>query len=262
MQGTAAEAEHDRMHHIMVKNKAVGDFSPPPGTWCINQIVVHNLPSSISNVVHSLYPQHLILDDRSILLIHLYRKVRDYETMIHYSVWSLQYSFRNSFAEMNTEYWILNNEGYKAKILPNVIDRIFALVRPTGFPACGRAGSRGKRAPGTFSNTAPFESLWSNAKSRHPWGGIGILSMGYGKDGSAVLIDGFELTENKWNISQTLDVISFADANCDIFVFRRMRYDINPPMPAGISLAVDEFHTQSVYRKSTQWIYIVEKTSS
>ena len=46
----------------MVKNRAVGDFSLPPGTLCINQIVVHNLHSSIPNVVHSLYPQHLILD--------------------------------------------------------------------------------------------------------------------------------------------------------------------------------------------------------
>ena len=62
MQGTPAKAEHDRMHHIMVKNRAVGDFSLPPGTLCINQIVVHNLHSSIPNVVHSLYPQHLILD--------------------------------------------------------------------------------------------------------------------------------------------------------------------------------------------------------
>ena len=61
MQGTPAKAEHDRMHHIMVKNRAVGDFSLPPGTLCINQIVVHNLHSSIPNVVHSLYPQHLIL---------------------------------------------------------------------------------------------------------------------------------------------------------------------------------------------------------
>ena len=39
----------------------MGDFSLPPGTLCINQIVVHNLHSSIPNVVHSLYPQHLIL---------------------------------------------------------------------------------------------------------------------------------------------------------------------------------------------------------
>ena len=45
----------------MVKNRAVGDFSLPPGTLCINQIVVHNLHSSIPNVVHPLYPQHLIL---------------------------------------------------------------------------------------------------------------------------------------------------------------------------------------------------------
>lgn len=43
MQGTPAKAEHDRMHHIMVKNRAVGDFSLPTGTLCINQIVVHNL---------------------------------------------------------------------------------------------------------------------------------------------------------------------------------------------------------------------------
>ena len=43
MQGTPAKAEHDRMRHIMVKNRAVGDFSLPPGTLCINQIVVHNL---------------------------------------------------------------------------------------------------------------------------------------------------------------------------------------------------------------------------
>ena len=40
----------------------MGDFSLSPGTLCINQIVVHNLHSSIPNVVHSLYPQHLILD--------------------------------------------------------------------------------------------------------------------------------------------------------------------------------------------------------
>ena len=33
------------------------------------------------------------------------------------------------------------------------------LAHMTGFPACGRAGSRGKRATGTFSDTAPFESL-------------------------------------------------------------------------------------------------------
>ena len=47
---------------ILWKNRAVGDFSLPPGTLCINRIVVHNLHSSIPNVVHSLYPQHLILD--------------------------------------------------------------------------------------------------------------------------------------------------------------------------------------------------------
>ena len=39
----------------------------------------------------------------------------------------------------------------------------------------------------------------------------------------------------------------------------RMRYDINPPMPAGISLAAGEYRARSVYRKSTKWIYIVEK---
>ena len=61
MQGTPAKAEHDRMHHIMVKNWAVGDFSLPPGTLCINQIVVHNLHSSNPIVVHPLYPLHLIL---------------------------------------------------------------------------------------------------------------------------------------------------------------------------------------------------------
>ena len=38
-----------------------------------------------------------------------------------------------------------------------------------------------------------------------------------------------------------------------------MRYDINPPTPAGISLAAGEYRTRSVYRKSTQWIYIAEK---
>ena len=38
-----------------------------------------------------------------------------------------------------------------------------------------------------------------------------------------------------------------------------MRYDINPPTPAGISLAAGEYRTRSVYRKSTQWIYIAKK---
>ena len=38
-----------------------------------------------------------------------------------------------------------------------------------------------------------------------------------------------------------------------------MRYDINPPTPAGISLAAGEYRTRSVYRKSTQWIYIAQK---
>ncbi|MBP5656907.1 MAG: hypothetical protein J6X52_00070, partial [Clostridia bacterium] len=33
----------------------------------------------------------------------------------------------------------------------------------------------------------------------------------------------------------------------------------NPPMPAGISLAAGEYRARSVYRKSTKWIYIVEK---
>ena len=37
-----------------------------------------------------------------------------------------------------------------------------------------------------------------------------------------------------------------ACARCDIFGLRRMRYDINPHMPAGISLAAGEYH------KSTQ----------
>ena len=41
-----------------------------------------------------------------------------------------------------------------------------------------------------------------------------------------------------------------------------MIYGINPPTPAGISLATGEYHALKVYRKSTQWIYIVEKPSS
>gem|GEM_PF-5621428 len=55
MQGTPAKAEHDRMHHIMVKNWAMGDFSLPPGTLCINQIVVHNLHTlfSTEDCVHT-----------------------------------------------------------------------------------------------------------------------------------------------------------------------------------------------------------------
>ena len=65
MQGTPAKAEHDRMHHIMVKNRAVGDFSLPPGALCINQIVVHNLHSSIPNVVHSLWRSRTSRNARS-----------------------------------------------------------------------------------------------------------------------------------------------------------------------------------------------------
>lgn len=61
MQGTPAKAEHDRMHHIMVNNRAVGDFSLPPGTLCINQIDVHDFSCPIPDTVHPLYPQHLIL---------------------------------------------------------------------------------------------------------------------------------------------------------------------------------------------------------
>ena len=61
MQGTPAKAEHDRMHHIMVKNRAVGDFSLPPGTLCMNQIVVHDFSCPIPDTVHPLYPLHLIL---------------------------------------------------------------------------------------------------------------------------------------------------------------------------------------------------------
>lgn len=61
MQGTPAKAEHDRMRHIMVKNRAVGDFSPPPGTLCINQIDVHDFSCPTPDTVHPLYPQHLIL---------------------------------------------------------------------------------------------------------------------------------------------------------------------------------------------------------
>ena len=62
-----------------------------------------------------------------------------------------------------------------------------------------------------------------------------------------------------------------APARCDIIclaqiaiysVSDRVRYDINPPVPAGISLAAGEYRTRSVYRKSTKWIYIVEKTVS
>ena len=45
----------------MVKNRAVGDFSLPPGTLCINQIVVHDFSCPIPDTVHPLHPQHLIL---------------------------------------------------------------------------------------------------------------------------------------------------------------------------------------------------------
>ena len=44
-----------------LKNRAVGDFSLPPGTLCINQIVVHDFSCPIPDTVHPLYPQHLIL---------------------------------------------------------------------------------------------------------------------------------------------------------------------------------------------------------
>ena len=45
----------------MVKNRAVGDFSLPPGTLCINPIVVHDFSCPIPDTVHLLYPLHLIL---------------------------------------------------------------------------------------------------------------------------------------------------------------------------------------------------------
>ena len=42
----------------------------------------------------------------------------------------------------------------------------FVLVTRTGLPACGRAASRGKRAPGTFSDTARFESRGNDMQNK------------------------------------------------------------------------------------------------
>jgi len=79
------------------------------------------------------------------------------------------------------------------------------------------------------------------------------------KDRLVLLRAGFGPSKNQAKYLSYARCDIFADANSDIFVLRRMRYDINPITPAGISLAAGQYRTQSVYRKSTQWIYIVEK---
>ena len=50
---------------------------------------------------------------------------------------------------------------------------LFAWWRLMGSPVCGRAGSAGKRATGTFSNTPPFEPIFPICRRRHrPAGGV------------------------------------------------------------------------------------------
>lgn len=46
---------------LAIKKKGGKDCSPPPNTLCVDQIVVYDLYCPVPDVVHPLYPQHLIL---------------------------------------------------------------------------------------------------------------------------------------------------------------------------------------------------------
>ena len=46
---------------LFIKKNSGGDCSPPLGSLCDNQIIIHEFHCRVSNVAHPLHPQHLIL---------------------------------------------------------------------------------------------------------------------------------------------------------------------------------------------------------